>query len=117
MPQNPFSMPNSSLTSNQSFLQPFQNQRNKLKFAFNDLNPTRSLKSINEMIKRNEVRLKPSTSSINKTRLFQDVPNIAGQIHADADEIDGDSDKKANGLQQRKPNISTITSLSKNCQN
>ncbi len=58
----------------QNFIQPFQQQRNKLRFSFSDLNPNKSLEVINEMIKKNEIRIKPQPAAPNhKQRLFTDL--------------------------------------------
>ena len=58
----------------QNFIQPFQQQRNKLKFSFSDANPNKSLEVINEMIKKNEIKIKPQPAAPNhKQRLFTDL--------------------------------------------
>jgi hypothetical protein len=60
-------------SNSQLFIQPFQHQqRNKLCFSLKDLNPNKSIDKINEMIKKNEFKIKatPSINASNKQRLF-----------------------------------------------
>ena len=54
-------------SSSIQLIQPLAN-RNKLKFSFNDQNPVKSLDLINEMIKKNELKIKTSNK-----RLFSDI--------------------------------------------
>ena len=57
----------SPIKQNNSMLGVQQN-RNKLLFSLKDANPNKSMKTINEMIKRNEVKIKP-----NNKRLFAEI--------------------------------------------
>ena len=58
------------IASNLSSIQSIQplSQRSKLKFSFNDQNPNKSVELINEMIKKNELKIKTSNK-----RLFSDI--------------------------------------------
>ena len=60
------SMPNT--TSATQLTMPPMQLRNKLTFSTNDKNPTRSIEAINEMIRRNELKIKTSNK-----RLFSDI--------------------------------------------
>ena len=62
----------SPIKQTQTSCQTFQQHRNKLQFSFKDLNPIKSLRSINEMIKKNEVKIKP-----NNKRLFNDISIVS----------------------------------------
>ena len=53
-------------------LQGIQQNRNKLLFSLKDTNPNKSMKTINEMIKRNEVKMKP-----NNKRLFAEISSTS----------------------------------------
>jgi hypothetical protein len=97
-------------SSSNQLIQPLAN-RNKLKFSFNDQNPIKSLESINEMIKKNELKIKTSNK-----RLFSDISvhntipfnNIKASNNGNNNEItanEDESDCKIKKLQTIKATI------------
>ncbi len=69
-PEKVHNLPNSASAGGQSL-----NNRNKLTFSFNDLNPTKTIESINEMIKKTESKMRTSNK-----RLFSEISSSYNSI-------------------------------------
>lgn len=98
----------SGSTTNLSSSQLIQQQfRNKLSFSFGHSNPNNSISTINTMIKKNEIKLKPPMNTANKLRLFSDITSMT---KTDSEKTDGEVSKftALQLIKQKSPHISTL---------
>ncbi len=102
-------LPTPTSSSNQ-LIQPLTN-RNKLKFSFNDQNPIKSLELINEMIKKNEFKIKTSNKrlfsdiSVHNTIPFNNIKSSTNSNNSDTIANEDETDCKIKKLQTLKTTI------------